>query len=126
VGSLNGQRVAIISNLVRADPDAPTEKALYARLLREVRQTLAEDEMPVFDAGFHIRELEETEIPRDTVRLAVNFTARRNILPESTGGRPPEYGQLVRPLARKWKGKVIPATPPVCRCARLYRGKWRM
>lgn len=112
VGSLNGQRVAIISDLVRADPQDPSKKALHARLLHEVCRTLDEDEMPVFDAGFHICELEEAGIPRYTVRLAVNFTARRNTLPESKGGRPPEYGELVRPLARKWKGKVIPATPP--------------
>ena len=27
-------------------------------------------------------------------------------------GRRPEYGDLVRPLPRTWKGRRIPATPP--------------
>ncbi len=70
-------------------------------------------EMPVFDAGFKIRELQTAQLPRYVVRLAKNFTARRNVLPTYKGhGRRPEYGQVVRPLARTHKGKHIPATPP--------------
>jgi hypothetical protein len=37
---------------------------------------------------------------------------RRHVLPAYQGGRPPEYGRRVRPLARVWKGRFIPATPP--------------
>ena len=45
--------------------------------------------------------------------MATNFTARRNVLPAYEGhGRRPEYGELVRPLARTRQGKRIPATPP--------------
>jgi hypothetical protein len=74
---------------------------------------LGENEMPVLDAGFKVRELQEAGLSRYVVRLAVNFTARRNVLPPYKGhGRHPEYGELVRPLARRWKGKLIPATPP--------------
>jgi len=47
------------------------------------------------------------------VRLAHNFTARRNLLPEYCGaGRPPVYGELVRPLTRMYKGKTLTATRP--------------
>ena len=47
------------------------------------------------------------------MRLAENFTARRNVLPPAQpNGRPAEYGSLVRPLARKRKDKSIPATAP--------------
>jgi hypothetical protein len=113
VGSVNGQRVAIITELVRADPDDPSEATLQTAVVRQVAETLAEDEIPVFDAGFKIRELQAAELPRYVVRLAKNFTARRNVLPAYKGhGRRPEYGELVRPLARTRKGKYIPATPP--------------
>jgi hypothetical protein len=113
VGSVNGQRIAIPTDLVRADPDDPSEAVLQMAGVRRAAETLAEDEMPVFDAGFKIRELQAAQLPRYGVRLAQNFTARRNVLPAYQGhGRRPEYGELVRPLARTRKGKYIPATPP--------------
>ena len=112
VGSVNGQRVALITDLVRADLSTASEASLRTDLLRQVAQTLAENEMPVLDAGFKIRELQAAQFPRYTVRLAVNFTARRNCLPLSEGGRPPEYGEVVRPLARVRNGKLIAATLP--------------
>jgi hypothetical protein len=113
VGSVNGQRVAIITDLVRADPDDPSEATLQTAVVQQTAETLAEEEMPVFDAGFKIRELQAAKLPRYVVRLAKNFTARRNVLPTYKGhGRRPEYGELVRPLARTRKGKFFPATPP--------------
>jgi hypothetical protein len=113
VGSVNGQRVALISDLVRADPDDPSEATLQTAAVRRIAETLAEDEIAVFDAGFKVRELQAEELSRYLVRLAKNFTARRKVLPAYKGhGRRPEYGELVRPLARTRKGKLIPATPP--------------
>lgn len=113
VGSLNGQRVAIIRELVRVDPDDPSEAKLQARVVTKAAETLDEDELLVFDAGFKVRELQEAGLDRYEVRLAKNFTARRNVLPPYKGhGRRPEYGELVRPLARTRKGKRIPAAPP--------------
>jgi hypothetical protein len=74
---------------------------------------LAKDEIPVLDAGFKIEALQEVGLERYLLRLAKNFTARRNTLPAYKGkGRKPEYGELVRPLARRRKEKTIPATPP--------------
>ena len=113
VGSVNGQRVPLITNLVRGDLDDPSKAALCTRVVRQIVKTLGEDEMPVLDAGFKVRGLQEAGLSRYVVRLAANFTARRNVLPPYKGrGRRPEYGALVRPLARQWKGKFIPATPP--------------
>jgi hypothetical protein len=113
VGSVHGQRVAVMTDLVRADPDDPSEANLQTTVVQQVAETLVEDEMPVFDAGFKIRELQTAQLPRYVVRLAKNFTARRNVLPIYKGhGRRPEYGELVRPLARTHKGKFISATPP--------------
>lgn len=113
VGDINGQRVPLITELLSADLNDASEAVLRDRLMRRVAQTLGKDEIPIFDAGFKIRELQEAGLPRYLVRLPVNFTARRNILPPYQGrGRRPEYGELVRPLPRKWNGKSIPATPP--------------
>ena len=113
VGSVNTQRVAVLTELVRVDPDDPSEATLQTRLILRTGETLAEDEMPVFDRGFKVRELQAAKLPRYVVRGAKNFTARQNVLPPYKGhGRYPEYGELVRPLARTRKGKYIPATPP--------------
>lgn len=114
VGSVNGQRLAVVTDLVRADPGDPSEASLQARVVLQTAKSLEDDEMPVFDAGFKIRELQEAKLPRYLVRLAINFTARRNVLPSYKGkGCRPKYGKLVRPLARKGrKSNIIPATPP--------------
>jgi len=113
VGRVHRQRVAVITDLVRADPDDPAEASLQTALVQQVAETLAADEMPIFDAGFKIRELQAVALPRYVVRLAKNFTARRNVLPVYKGhGRRPEYSEVVRPLPRTHKGKYIPATRP--------------
>lgn len=60
-----------------------------------------------------VRHLQEAKLTRYVVRLANNFTARRNILPAYSGrGRKPRYGELIRPLARQHKAKILAATPP--------------
>lgn len=113
VGSVNGQRVAVLTDVVRSDPDDPSEAALQANLLKQVAETLADDEMPVYDAGFKVRQLQAVELPRWVVRLAKNVTARRNRPALYQGkGRRPEYGEKIRPLARTYKGNQIAATPP--------------
>lgn len=66
------------------------------------------------DAGASVRDMQTAGVPRWVVRLDRNYTTRRHALPERTGkkGRPPEYGPLVRPLERTYKGRTLPATPP--------------
>jgi len=112
VGRIGEQRQALLTNLLRADLADPSEATLHTTLLKQVVQELAADEMPVFDAGFKLKALHAVNMPRFVVRVAKNFTARRNFLPEYAGGRPPAYGALVRPLARAYNGKPIEATPP--------------
>jgi len=113
VGRIKGQRVALPTAIVRPATADASETALQATLLARVKTTLAADEMPVFDAGFKIKALQAAGLARYLVRLAENFTARRNTLPPAKGKGPAaEYGVLVRPLARTRKGKLIPATPP--------------
>jgi hypothetical protein len=99
--------------MVRSDAADPSESALQANLIQRVAETLADGEMPVFDAGFKIRELQAAQLSRWVVRLPKNFTARRNVpAPYKGRGRRPQYGELVRPLSRKRKKKRIAATPP--------------
>lgn len=50
---------------------------------------------------------------RYVVRMDLNCSARHNHLPaRKPRGRPPEYGQKVRPLPRHWKNRTIVATKP--------------
>jgi hypothetical protein len=113
VGSLTGQRVPLPLLLLRSDPADPRESTLQRTLVRRVGATLAEEEVAVADGGFHVKEMRAEKVARYLVRGAQNFTARRNVLPAAKPrGRPPEYGEIVRPLARSYRGKEIPATPP--------------
>jgi hypothetical protein len=82
VGSVYSQQVALLVEVVRADPDDPTEAHLKVKVVRCVITSLGDDEMPLFDAGFRIRELRAAKLPRYVVRAAKNLTARRNVLPE--------------------------------------------
>lgn len=111
VGDVNGQRVALIRQIVRAAADDVGEKGLKTAVIQATAETLADDELPIFDAGFTPKEL-HASLGRYLVRLRSNFTGRRNTLPEYKGGRPPEYGAFVRPLARVYGDHVIEATPP--------------
>lgn len=112
VGEVNGQRLALPRTIERVHPKDPSEVRLWAELLKRVQKDLAEDEIAVLDAGVKIRALQTAQIDRYVLRLATNFTARRNYLPEPKSGRPPIYGALVRPLARQRKDQTIAATPP--------------
>lgn len=112
VGRVGEQRFALLSEIVRTDLQDHCEKRFVALLLERVAQGLEDDEMAVFDAGFHLQRLFEAKIPRFVVRLSKNFTARRNYLISHPLGRPSEYGERVRPLARTYNDKTIAATPP--------------
>lgn len=112
VGELNGQRLALIRAIERVNPQDSSETRLWEETLKHTVKKLGKDEIAVIDAGLKIRDLQKAKVPRYVLRLAVNFTARRNYLPEHTKGRKPIYGALVRPLARKHKDKVLEATPP--------------
>jgi hypothetical protein len=112
VGRVGQQRMALLTDLIRADLRDASKTALQTHVLRQLAETLAEDEMPVLDAGFKLKALLQVGLERFVLRLATNFTARRNYLPEYEGGRPPEYGDIVRPLARSYDERQIPATAP--------------
>jgi len=112
VGSVGEQRFVMLTDIVRADLQDPGEKQFVTTLLEQVAKGLEEDEIAVFDAGFRLHQLFDAKIQRFVVRLAKNFTARRNYVTPNPLGRPTEYGELVRPLARTYEDKTIVATPP--------------
>ena len=113
VGTVNERRFALPLQLLRASLTDPRETELQQRLLQTAAQELAEPDVLLFDAGFPLSQVLAAKVPRFLGRGPQNFTARRDTLPEYPGkGRPAEYGDEVRPLARRRKEKVIPATPP--------------
>lgn len=112
VGSVKGQRLPVPRAFVRAQEHDTSEADLQARLLKQVSTELAEDEALVCDRGFPVAQVQEAGIERYVVRGPKNFTARRSFVPDYKGhGRKPCWGQVVRPLARKYKDRTIAATP---------------
>lgn len=112
VGQVGDHRVPLLRAIVPTETAAESEKTLQRRTLVKVARLLAEDEVCVHDAGVLLSEFQAAEIPRYVVRLRLNATARRNVLPEYSGqGRRYTFGPLVRPLPRQRKGKQIAASP---------------
>jgi hypothetical protein len=84
-------------------------------LLRAARARQADDEVIVVDRQVKIDHLQATGIARFVVRGALNLVAyRKEVPPQPAGkrGRKPTRGERVRPVARHYKGKLLPATPP--------------
>ncbi|MEA2008184.1 MAG: hypothetical protein U9O54_03610 [Chloroflexota bacterium] len=112
IGEINGQRLALPRAFERAHPKDSSEGRLWYEILRSAKKRLEDFDILVLDAGVKIRQVLAAGIEIFELRLAVNFTARRNYLPKYEKGRPHEYGELVRPLPRKGKNGIIEATPP--------------
>jgi hypothetical protein len=112
VGTVGEQRLPLPVRLLRVGAD-PSEAVLQQRLVQAAAALLAPAEALIADGGFPLSLLLSAGVPRFVVRVPKNFTARRATLPEYGGrGRPGEYGALVRPLARHYKERLLPATPP--------------
>lgn len=112
VGEINGQRIALPRDIKRVHPEDTREVRLWKDILKSVKNSLNVDEIAVVDAGLKISNLQDAGIERYTLRLASNFTARRNFLSYHDKGRKPKYGAIVRPLPRKHKDKTLTATEP--------------
>ena len=94
-------------------------------MLQQVSTRLGPCEVAVHDAGASIADMQTAHMPRFVVRLDRNCTARRNQLPaqHEGRGRPLEYGALVRPLARTYKGRMLPATVADVTTQFTYEGR---
>ena len=110
VGSVGKQRLGIPTLLLRGEA-TESDANLERRLVQTVAKSMKPDEVIVVDAGFDLSDLLATG-KSFVIRLPKNATVRRNFLPEYKGkGRPPEYGEIVRPLPRTHSGKEIAGTP---------------
>jgi len=113
VGSVGSQRLALSLAVVRAEVNDPRPGTRERLLVRAAVHQCGADEALVFDAGFGLALLQEEGATRYVVRCVKNSTFRRAIPPPYRGrGRPATRGEIVRPLPRAYKGRLIPATPP--------------
>jgi hypothetical protein len=124
VGEINGQRLALLRRIERANGTEVTEPSLWKTLLPKVAKELKKDEVAVIDAGVKIRAVQEAGITRYVLKQAQNMTARRNFLPEpALHGRKPEYGAILRPLGRTRKSKKLEASLPDETCSLTKDGR---
>jgi hypothetical protein len=113
VGEIGGQRLACPLAFERVHPKDPSESRLWQALLGWARRHLASDDVAVMDAGVKLADVHAAGLERYLLRLATNFTARRNQpLPYGGKGRKPVYGEKIRPLERRYNGKTIAASSP--------------
>lgn len=113
VGQVSGQRLPLIRAIVRGHDGSENETSLKERTVAKAARLLKENEVLLHDGGISIAQLQAAGAARFIVRLGANCAARRPRLPIYKGrGRPPTRGVLVRPLARKWKNRILTATPP--------------
>lgn len=112
-GLIGGQRLACPRAFKRVQPKDPSESRLWQELLRWARRHLMPDELAVMDAGVKLAAVQTAGLERYLLRLATNFTARRNQpRPYGGKGRKPVYGEKIRPLARRYKNQPIAASSP--------------
>jgi len=113
VGHIGDQRLACPLAFERVHPKDPSEGRLWQALLRWARRHLASDDVAVMDAGVKLADVQAAGLEHSLLRLAMNFTACRNQpLPYGGKGRKPVYGEKIRPLPRRYKGKTIAASAP--------------
>ncbi len=113
VGEIGGQRLACPLAFERVHPKDTSESRLWQDLLYWAKRNLAEDDLAVMDAGVRLADVQAAGLECYLLRLATNFTARRNRpLPYGGKGRKPVYGEKIRPLERSYKGKTIAASAP--------------
>lgn len=113
VGEIGGQRLACPLAFERVHPKDPSESRLWDELLRWAERHLSDEDVAIMDAGVKLVDIHAAGVTQYLVRLPTNFTARRNEpMPYGGKGRKPVYGAKIRPLARGYKGNVIPASAP--------------
>lgn len=113
VGQVGDQHLACPLAFERVHPKDTRESRLWQDLLQWVKRRLTAKDVAVMDAGVKLADVQAAGVERYVLRLATNFTARRNYpAPYSGKGRLPIYGEKIRPLERSYKGKTIAASLP--------------
>jgi DDE superfamily endonuclease len=115
VGRPGTLRVPLLRRVIRCQPTL-SKAAFRGQLLQEAATEVTAKQVVVVDAEFGIAEfgiaeLQAAGVTHYVVRMASNATAQRNaLLPYKGRGRPPKYGETVRPVARTWRARRIEAT----------------
>jgi hypothetical protein len=113
VGAVGKQRVPVPLAIVRADVNQKHETELMQRVLETAKRVLTPGEVLVADRGFRVPLLQGAGIAQYVVRCQKNFAPLRADVPPSQGrGRKRKWGDVVRPVARAPKGKLLAATLP--------------
>jgi hypothetical protein len=113
VGHIDGQRVTITRHVVRAAGRAKSEEGLMKRLARQAAALMEDHDVVTADRRFSPIVLLNAGLKHLVVRRPKNLTMRRATPPAYRGrGRKPTQGELIRPLARRRKGHLIPASVP--------------
>jgi hypothetical protein len=113
VGQIGDQRLACPLAFERVHPKDTRESRLWQDLLCWLKRHLTGQDVAVMDAGVKLADVQAAGVEQYVLRLATNFTARRNTpAPYSGKGRIPIYGEKIRPLERSYKGKAIAASLP--------------
>ncbi len=113
VGQIGDQRLACPLAFERVHPKDTGESRLWQDLLCWLKRHLTGQDVAVMDAGVKLADVQAAGIEQYVLRLATNFTARRNTPASYSGkGRIPTYGEKIRPLERSYKGKTIAASLP--------------
>lgn len=111
-GNIGSKRIPLLQHIVRCSAERSGSE-FRQELLQATVKTQAVDEVVVLDAEFEVTAIQRAKLRRYVVRQANNCTARLNQLPPSKSlGRPSEYGELIRPLPRTYRGKEIAASQP--------------
>ncbi len=74
VGQVNGQRMALLKNIVPADLSLNDGSGHKKQLYKQVATELAEDEIAVFDAGFRLVEAVEGLVFGENTHFSVFIT----------------------------------------------------
>ena len=121
VGMVNGpvgqQSVTLPCSLVRASGAVHSEEDLMKALATTAAEQLQAHDVVTADRKFSPLMLLKAGCQQMVLRRPKNMTLRRAQPPAYAGhGRPPTRGVLIRPLARRYNGREIPASTPDASC----------
>lgn len=114
VGKLNAQPVTLPLKIIRGqDQAAQSDAVLMRRLIKATVSEVTSDDVITADRKFSPQELLESGCDAIVIRRPKNMTLRRTQVAAYKGrGRRPVHGEIVRPFARTYRGKTLPASQP--------------
>lgn len=122
-GQIREKRVPLLNAIVRCEAEQ-SESVFWTELLEQVARDQQPGDAHAIDAGVKLREIHAAGLKAYVLRMQANCTARRNKLRAYKGrGAPPKYGELIRPAARKRKGKLLAASQPDATAEFIFDGE---